>query len=269
MNNIQLYHGDCLDVLKTLESGSVDAVVTSPPYNCGKNYGTASDNRADYWTFTGAWVSESYRILAPGGRLCVNLPWWMGKKPRLEVPFMFHRIATERSFLFLDKIIWAKGDEGNLHVSGGYGGGGSGWGTWCSPSGPAVRCASEPILIFAKKSRGRKRISGLGNGNCLKGDMSKEEFLAWTIDVWMVRGQHDPEHPAVFPAEIPQRLIRLYTYPGETILDPFMGSGATGAVCVRTGRNFIGIEIDKGYFAIAQKRITEAQNATPLFAGLP
>lgn len=258
MADVQLMQGDCLNALRLFRDNGIDLVVTSPPYNCGKNYGTVSDKRSDYWQFTSEWLSACFRVLGKGGRLAVNLPWWMGKKPRLEVPFTFQRLALEAGFLFLDKIIWAKGTADNLHVSGGYGGGGCGWGTWLSPSGPSVRCASEPILVFAKESRGRKRINGEGHGACEPGDMSKDEFLSWTTDIWMVRGKHDPEHPAVFPVDIPERLIRLYTFPSETVLDPFVGSGTTMLACLQTGRRGIGIEADPAYFAIAEHRIAEA-----------
>lgn len=265
---MQLIHGDCLDVMKTLPDASVSLVVTSPPYNCGKVYGENTDSLPinDYWEFTAKWLACSWRVLSDNGRLAVNLPWWMGKKPRLEVPFTFHRLALEAGFRLLDKVIWVKGTNKSLHVSGGWGGGGSGWGTWLSPSGPAIRCASEPILIFSKgQRRGRGVVSGNGRGDCLKGDASKEEFLEWTVDVWMVRGRSDASHPAVFPIEIPKRLVGLYTFPGETVLDPFMGIGTTGKACQQGSREFIGIEKEAAYIEIARKRLAEVEASTPLF----
>lgn len=248
-----LFHGDC----RKLAVSDVALIVTSPPYNCGKDYGTYNDNLPldDYWRFTTSWLLSAYESLIPGGRLCVNLPWWTGKKPRVDVPGKFKELAMLVGFLFLDKIIWVKGDEKNTHTSGGFGGGGSGWGTYMSPSGPAIRCATEPILVFAKESRGRKVISGKGNGDCIKGDITKEDFLNWTIDAWFMRGASDKMHPAVFPDEIPRRLIQIYTYPGDTVFDPFMGSGTTGKMAKLLGRKFIGCEIDKEYFELATKRI--------------
>ena len=260
--DINFFCGDCLNLLPTIKENSVDLVVTSPPYNCGKNYGGKTDllNVKDYWLFTHKWLGCCFRVLSHGGRLAVNLPWWMGKKPRLEVPFSFHRIATECGFLFLDKIVWAKGSTNNLHVSGGWGGGGSGWGTWLSPSGPSIRCASEPILVFAKGSRGRTRISGEGRGRCVRGDINKEEFLSWTVDVWHVPGGRHPVHPAVFPEEIPNRLIRLYTFPDETVLDPFSGVGTTGVVCKKVGRKFLGIELNQEYVNISLERLRKVED---------
>jgi site-specific DNA-methyltransferase (adenine-specific) len=120
-------------------------------------------------------------------------------------------------------------------------------------------------LIFSKGSRGRKVISEEGKGACVRGDMTKEEWMQWTLDVWFVRGSRSKFHPATFPEEIPKRLIKLYTYQEEIILDPFMGSGTTGVACKSLNRKFIGIELDPEYFEIAKKRI---QQTMTLFGSL-
>ena len=248
--------GDRLDVLRSLSESCVDLTVTSPPYNCGKDYGDTSDMLPweAYWEQTRGWLNEVLRVTTPGGRLAVNLPWWMGKKPRQDVPFHFQCIARELGWLMLDKIIWVKGDEANLHTSGGWGGGGSGWGTYLSPSGPSIRCASEPILVFAKGSRGRRAISGEGRGACVRGDMTKDEWMAWTMDVWFIRGAADKLHPAVFPEEIPRRVIKLYTFPGDTVLDPHNGVGTTTTTARKFGRRGIGIDCNAGYCEEAKRR---------------
>jgi len=154
----QIVHGDRLAVLSSLPAECVDLTVTSPPYNCGKDYGTTSDALPwdEYWGQTEAWLSEVFRVTRQGCRLAVNLPWWMNKKPRRDVPFQFKTVAQAVGWTMLDKIIWIKGDSHNVHTSGGWGGGGCGWGTYLSPSGPSIRCASEPILIFSKGGRGRR-----------------------------------------------------------------------------------------------------------------
>jgi DNA modification methylase len=262
-----LHLADCREVLSSLAKDSIALAVTSPPYNCGKDYGVSRDSMPwdEYWQFTREWLKLLLPALIDGGRLGVNLPWWMGKKPRRDVPYAFKAAALDIGYLFLDKIIWVKGDERNVHVSGGFGGGGSGWGTYLSPSGPAIRCASEPILIFSKGSRGRKAISGEGRGACLRGDMTKEEFHAWTVDTWFVRGSADKDHPATFPVKIPRRLLKLYTFPGETVLDPFMGIGTTGLACAAAGRNFIGVEREPRFFAVAEQHIEEAKRQRTLF----
>ena len=241
--------GDCIDVLAGMPKGFVDLTVTSPPYNCGKDYGVYKDDLPwmQYWANTTAWLSQVYRVTSSGGRLCVNLPWWMSKKPRRDVVAEFKKVAEAAGWLFIDKIIWIKGTPENQHTSGGYGGGGCGWGTYMSPSGPSVRCASEPILVFAKDSRGRGRVSGKGRGDCIKGDMTKDEWMQWTIDVWHIAGASSKIHPAVFPKEIPRRLIGLYTWPNDVVLDPFAGTGTTLRVAKEMGRRWVGIELNEAY----------------------
>lgn len=252
----KIHSGDCLELMREMPDKSVDLVVTSPPYNCKKPYTGYSDDLTwdQYWDFTGRWLIESHRVLKSGGRLAVNLPWWMEKKPRRDVPYTFKNAALGVGFLFLDKILWIKGDEKNVNTSG------AGWGTYLSPSGPSIRCASEPILIFSKDRRGRGVISGKGRGACIPGDMTPQEWQEWTIDTWFVRGEADPDHPAVFPEVIPERLIKLYTFPSDTVLDPFAGRGTTLSVCKKLGRNYIGIEKEPAYVEIAKKRLEKVNN---------
>ena len=253
----KIYNESCLETMAKMPDNLIDLTVTSPPYNCGKKYSVVSDNLPfdQYWNMVEDWLQELYRATKSGGRLAVNLPWWMGKKPRKDVVYKFKTIAMHKGWLFLDKIIWIKGDSNNVHTSGGYGGNGSGWGTYMSPSGPAIRCASEPILIFAKESRGRKVISGKGNGDCVKGDMTQDEWMAWTLDVWFLRGESNKAHPAVFPEEIAYRLIKLYSYQNDLVYDPFIGSGTTAKMAMLNNRNYIGSEISKEYCEIAEQRL--------------
>jgi DNA modification methylase len=254
---IDLHAGDCVEVMQGFATGFVHLIVTSPPYNCGKDYEVVGDALPwdAYWEWTARWLAEAYRVLVPGGRLVVNLTWWMMKKPRRDVPYQFKQVALGLGFCFLDKVIWIKGDGSNTHTSGGWGGRGSGWGTYLSPSGPSIRCASEPILVFAKSSRGRRIISGEGRGKCVRGDMTKDEWMAWTKDAWFIRGTSDPDHPAVFPAEVPHRFIKLYTYPGEIVLDPFCGIGTTILAAKNLGRQGIGIDANPRYIEIAKRRL--------------
>lgn len=110
--------GDRTEILRSLPPESVDFTVTSPPYNCGKDYGATSDSVPweIYWQQTREWLAEVLRVTKPGGRIAVNLPWWMGKKPRRDVPYEFQTAARGLGWLMLDKIIWVKGDENNIHL---------------------------------------------------------------------------------------------------------------------------------------------------------
>lgn len=265
MPDFTLHHGDCVAGLARVPAESIELCVTSPPYNCGKEYGDHDDamNLVAYWDFMSSVFSGVSRSLVPSGRFAVNIPWWIGKKPRVFTMESFIDCARRAGLTLIDKIIWIKGSERGLR-----GDLGTGWGTWLSPSGPSVRCASEPILVFAKGDRGRRKVSGEGRGRCLPGDMTKDEFLAYTTDCWFIQGRSDRERDAVFPHELPRRLIKLYSWPGETVLDPFTGSGTTGEACMEIGRNFVGMELDAEGHAIAHRRISEAKFAadSKLFA---
>jgi site-specific DNA-methyltransferase (adenine-specific) len=238
---ITIYHGDCREI----ELSSIPLVITSPPYNCGRDYLSYDDSQEvkKYWEFTREWMFRIYGSLIIGGKLCLNITWWMSSRPKIDVPRKIKEIAEEIGFLFIDKIIWIKGNDVNANTSG------TGWGSYMSPSSPSIRCATEPILVFAKEKRGR----GLSD----KGDISKENFYKWTIDSWFIQGEHNRNHPAVFPLEIPKRLIQLYTYPEETVLDPFMGSGTTLRAAKDLGRKAIGIEIEERYCEIAVRRLQQ------------
>ena len=189
-----------------------------------------------------------------GGRLAANLPWWMGKKPRRDVPYEFQTIARALGWLMLDKIIWVKGDENNIHTSGGWGGGGCGWGTYLSPSGPSIRCASEPILILAKGAAVAVASSPAKGGPVRAGDMTKEEWMEWTMDVWFVRGASDRQHPAV-SAGNPEAAHQTLHLPGDVVLDPHNGSGTTTTTAQLLGRQFVGIDANPEYCRTAEARV--------------
>lgn len=248
--------GDCLDVMRDMPADSIDLIITSPPYNCGKEYGIYDDSRTwpEYWGLMLSVFQESCRLLIDGGRMAVNIPWWIGKKPRRFAMVEFYQNALTSGLIFIDKIIWIKGNENGVR-----GDLGTGWGTWLSPSGPSIRCASEPILVFAKKHRGRRVVTGEGRGKCLVGDMSKNEFLENTTDVWFIQGQGDKDHPAVFPVELPERLIKLYSWPDELVFDPFMGLGTTAEAALKTNRHWHGCDIDPEYVKLANQRIEKTR----------
>ncbi len=260
----EIRYGDCRTILASLPENSFELAITSPPYNCGMDYGEEFGDDlspALYWDFTSRWLAAVHRVLKQNGRLAVNLPWWMGSKPRLEVPFTFVSLAEKAGLTFFDKILWLKANPGGqVHVTGGYSYG-CGWGTYLSPSGPSIRCGSEPILLFCKGSRSRGLIDGRGHGRCTPGDITPEQWAAWTIDVWNIQGSRDREHVATFPQEIPKRLALLYTMPGEAILDPFAGSGTTGLACLETGRSFLGCDISRKSCDLAEQRIAKAMEA--------
>jgi DNA modification methylase len=278
---INLILGDCLEVMKTLPDKSVDAVITSPPYNCRKEYGTFHDQMPwpDYYSWIGFILDEFYRVLLDGGLLAINIPGvirWQAEhefsetwcdfdasykthrngvsvigKGRIEpVGFRLFQMMEDRDSHIREPIIWVKGSEGNA-VSSDYRMG-------CD-SDPYMRPAHEFILLGTKNRWFHRGGTGRRGKDAVP-------FLDETKDVWFITPGRRKDHPAIFPVELPLRLIKLFTHAKDAvILDPFMGSGTTGVACVQTGRDFIGIEIDPGYFAIAERRIKEAQAQGKLF----
>ena len=237
--------GDCLDVMREMPDRCVDLVVTSPPYNAAKDYGNCADSwdAEDYFAWNVEWIKAVCRILKKGHVLCLNLPWCFGSRPRTFVP---HRLATmienETSLRLTDWVTWVKGYP--PHVTNA-----TAWGTYLSPSGPRMRLGSEPVLLFTKEARGR--------GDPRQNDISKEEWNAWAINVWHISGAYNRNHPATFPQELPRRLIKLLTHPGEIVLDPFIGSGTTAVAAKELGRDYLGIEINPKYVERANQRLRQ------------
>jgi site-specific DNA-methyltransferase (adenine-specific) len=272
--------GDCLQLMRDLPSGSVDAVITSPPYNCRMPYGTFADEMtwSQYYAWMGELLDEFYRLLIPGGTIALNVPSvirWQAEhefgdswadfdadykthrhgikvigRGRIEpIGFRLFEMMQERDRHMREPIIWVKGSEGNA-LSGNYQMG-------CD-SDPYLRAAHEFILLGSKGRWFHRGGTGRRGGDAVP-------FTDETKDVWFVSPNGDKEHPATFPIEIPMRLIRLFTHADDaTILDPFMGIGSTGLAASKLGRNFIGMELDANYFAIAERRIAEAQMQLPL-----
>jgi site-specific DNA-methyltransferase (adenine-specific) len=253
MDKIQILLGDCMNVLHTIPSNSIHLVITSPPYNV--NLGHNKYNKTPYNTYNDSkdhfeyinWLKDIFQIikekLVDGGRVCINIG--DGKNGAVPthsdiIQFMLRDLGYE----LISTIIWNKNQASPRTA----------WGSWLSPSQPSYPCPFEYILIFSKGSR------------CLQhtgiSDLTKEEFINNAYALWTFAPERDLKsigHPAVFPIELPTRLIKMNTYIGDTVLDPFMGSGTTGVACINTNRNFIGIEMDVEYHQIAKARLQQAQ----------
>jgi len=274
MSDVTLYCGDCLDVMRNIPDGSVDLIITSPPYNCRKSYPSGDEwPWPEYYLWFENLLDEYYRLLVLGGTLAINVPgvvrWqylhqfadsWEGYDPdykthrygekvvgkgRIEpIGFNIFKMMQDRDSHTREPIIWVKGSDGNAICSD--------YRMGCD-SDPYMRPAYEMILLGSK---GRWFHRG-GTGRRGAGAVP---FIDYTKDVWFIPPESSKEHPAVFPKEIPLRLIKLFTHAQDSVvLDSFMGQGTTGHACVEEGRDFIGIELASTYFEIAQKRIEEAQ----------
>ncbi len=226
--------------MEELPDSSVHLMVTSPPYNVGKDY-DQDMSLDEYLEFLYTVFQEVYRVLVPGGRLAINVAG-LGRKPYIPLHHLVGMLLTEIGFIMRGEIIWYKAAAGASSTA---------WGTWKSPKNPVLRDFHEYILVFSKDS-----LSLPDRGK--EPDIRREEFLAWTSSVWTFPPERAKRvgHPAPFPEELPYRLIKLYTYPGDVVLDPFAGSGTTLVVAKRLKRHFVGYEIKKEYTDIALKRLS-------------
>ena len=228
--------------MEELPDNSVHLMVTSPPYNVGKEY---DENLTlnEYREFLKRVWSEVKRVLVPGGRACINIAN-LGRKPYIPLHAYMIEDMLDLGFLMRGEIIWNKASSGSPSTA---------WGTWLSAKNPILRDIHEYILVFSKSSFARDRIENK------KSTISKEEFLEFTKSVWTFSAEPATKvgHPAPFPVELPYRLIQLYTFEKEVILDPFMGSGQTAIAAIKTHRHYIGYETNQEYIELAQRRIKD------------
>ncbi len=243
-----LYLGDALEFLKTLEDRSVHFCFTSPPYNCGVRYENYDDNKD--WLEYELWMqkvfNEVYRILVDGAKLGIVIPTYVrvNGKRKVLVP-IFCRIMESLGFEVYDYITWVKAKSEKELI--GIAGRSTAWGSYMLPSSPLSRPVSEIILLFRKPGKFKYVKDNI--------DITKEEFKASTINVWMVRQTGGYKHPASFPVELVERAVKLYTVKGQMVLDPFAGIGSTMIASLKHGRNFVGSEISPQYVNISLRRI--------------
>jgi len=230
------------ETMDELPDNSVHLVVTSPPYNATKSY-DEDLNLSEYLAMLRRVWAETNRVLVPGGRICVNIAN-LGRKPYLPLHAYIIQQMLELGFLMRGEIIWDKGASASASTA---------WGSWMSAANPVLRDIHEYILVFSKGSFKRKR------GNKVN-TISKQEFLEWTRSVWNISAVSAKKvgHPAPFPEELPHRLIQLYTFQGDIVLDPFVGSGST-CLAARAGeRHYLGYDTCEEYLQLARERLSEA-----------
>lgn len=234
--------------MDALPDNSVHLMVTSPPYNVGKEY-DEDLTLADYLAFLGRVWAETHRVLVPGGRACINVAN-LGRKPYLPLASFISQQMIELGFLMRGEIIWDKAASASPSTA---------WGSWKSPSNPTLRDVHEYILVFSKGAMRRQPPEKR------EPTISRDEFLEYTKSVWTFPAERARQvgHPAPFPIELPRRLIQLYTYAGEVILDPFMGSGQSAIAARLSDRRYVGYEISDEYATLAESRIQAALPPDP------
>ncbi len=214
-------------------------MITSPPYNVSKTY-DADLSLSEYLTLLKTVFQETYRVLIHGGRACINVAN-IGRKPYIPLSDYISQIMLDIGFFMRGEIIWQKGAGAGVSMA---------WGSWQSASNPVLRDTHEYILVFSKGTFERKKSER-------ENTITKEQFMEWTKSVWTMNPESAKKvgHPAPFPVELPLRLIHLYSFKNDVILDPFMGSGSTAIAAIQAQRHYVGYEIDQTFVELAQARI--------------
>jgi site-specific DNA-methyltransferase (adenine-specific) len=220
----------------------VALMITSPPYNVGKDY-DEDLSIGEYLDLLARVLEETARVLEPGGRVAVNIAN-LGRKPYLPLNHHVAGILQDLGMLLRGEIVWQKAKGA---------GGSCAWGSWRSAKNPTLRDVHEYILVASKGAYRRSRIG--------RDTISKEDFLEATTSIWRMQPESARRvgHPAPFPVDLPRRLIELYSFEGDLILDPFIGSGTTAVAAVQSDRHFVGYDSDPAYLELARTRIAEAR----------
>ena len=225
--------------MKELPENSVHLMITSPPYNVSKEY-DEDLSLNEYLKLLENSFKETFRVLVNGGRACINVAN-LGRKPYIPLSDYISKMMIDIGFNMRGEIIWNKAASASPSTA---------WGSWQSAANPILRDIHEYILVFSKgdykREKGKKENT-----------IAKEQFIEWTKSIWTMNAESARRigHPAPFPEELPYRLIQLYSFKGDIILDPFMGSGTTAVAALKSERKFVGYEINKEYIELAEKRI--------------
>jgi len=245
-SGVELYLGDCIEWMGDMPDKSVQLILTSPPYG-DMYFGLTTTECRE---LIQSMVRESERLLVEGGKLVINVNNYVTSKKngcdqRQIIP-MTKWIQDVCTLIYQDEIFWIKGlgQAGRAKPL---------FGSYPYPPNFLMSQRIEYILVWGKKGKRvvEKEIKE-------RSALTTDEWREWTQNAWKIQGVHNKDHDAPFPEELPRRLIKLYSFVGDIVLDPFMGSGTTGVECGQLERKFIGIEINEQHFQDAKYRISMA-----------
>ena len=232
---------------------SLHLMITSPPYNVSKEY-DEDLSLSEYLEMLRKVFTETYRVLVNGGRACINVAN-LGRKPYIPLSDYISQMMIEIGFNMRGEIIWNKAASASPSTA---------WGSWMSASNPILRDIHEYILIFSKGDykRDRKKVEKEIKQNTI----SRDEFMEWTKSIWTFNAESARRvgHPAPFPIDLPHRLIQLYSFTTDIILDPFIGSGTTAIAALKNNRKFVGFEINQEYIKLTEQRTSPFENMLKL-----
>jgi site-specific DNA-methyltransferase (adenine-specific) len=262
----KIHNMDCVKGMKLLPDSCIDLVVTSCPYNVGIEYDTHKDDMPmdEYFKWSRTWLQEVFRLLKDDGRIALNIPYEINVRDRGGRIFFvseFWQIMKEIGFGFFGLVDLEEKSPHRVKTTA--------WGSWMSASGPYIYNPKEAVILAYKKSHkklnkgesewGHKDLEYEKNGVMkVKKDYlqrDKDEFMELVYGQWKYFADTRSLTKATFSLDIPMRAIKILTYKGDIVLDPFSGSGTTGLAAKITGRNYIGFELSESYCNIANSRI--------------
>ena len=267
METNKIITGDCIDVMSSMPEGSIDLIVTSPPYNCAIKYDTYDDTLSmeDYWIFTKKWLVEALRVLKDDGRIAINIPIEMNVKDRggrFLFNAEFYAKMMEVGFKYFGTIDLTEDSAHRIRKTA--------WGSWMSPSQPYIYKPKECILMGYKKSPKKlqkgephwvgvpteiEQEDGTIKTKVVYKDEDKKEFMNLVFGEWQYFADTKQMTKATFSMDIPTKAIKILTYKNDIVLDPFAGSGTSCVAAETLGRRWIGIELSENYTKVARDRV--------------
>ncbi len=227
--------------MKHIPDESVGLAFTSPPYNVGKDYDDNLD-MTDYLNLIENVGREVFRVLKPGGRYVINIAN-LGRKPYIPLHAYFYAQHMRIGYLPMGEIIWQKSKAAS---------GSCAWGSWMSANSPRLRDIHEYLLVFAKNDYSR-------NESKRKSGISRDEFIQATLSIWEIPPESAKrvKHPAPFPVALAKRVIELFSFEGDVVLDPFSGSGTTCLAAATINRHYVGYDVSDEYCKLSEQRISQ------------
>lgn len=265
----KIINGNCVEVMKTLPEGSVDLVVTSPPYNADIKYDVYDDGLSmdEYWKFTIDWLSQVFRVLKDDGRVAINVPIEMNVQERggrILFNAEFWMKMKEVGFQFFGMVDLTEDSPHRVRQTA--------WGSWMSASSPYIYNPKECVILAYKKDKKKltkgesqwmgetiqiEQEDGTFKSKLVYEDEDKKEFMNLVFGRWEYFADTKSLTKATFSMDIPTKAIKILTYKNDIVLDPFMGSGTTAVAAETLGRRWLGIELSPNYSEIARKRVND------------
>ena len=256
-------NGDCVEVMKELPEGSIDLIVTSPPYGVNIAYDVHDDDMeiGEYLEFTRKWLTEAYNVLKDDGRIALNIPYEINRQAkggRIFFVSEVYQVMKEIGFKFFGVVDL---EEDSPHRSKT-----TAWGSWMSPSSPYIYNPKECIILAYKKVhikkvkgepqwKGEPTITEEGKTKIVYQEEDKKDFMELVFGQWKYLNDSRPMTKATFSMDIPTKAIKILSYKNDIILDPFNGSGTSCVAAEVLDRRWIGIELSPNYTEIARQRI--------------